>query len=332
VMPRRGRRKRVLIAAHKPLAGDPRFVSQPRGGEKSVGIIRDELSRDYEVITATYKTDDFAELVPDVDVVLTWGRAAPAVVPDCIRTGTPYVMMVRWWRNIAPVPPGNLREREIPNDFYTSKQYLLVNASSVITNNRWSAETIEEIYGVKAEHSYVPILGALRPGGSPDGPVVMVTDGKGLGSERMVYLLAHVFPDMMFVVINAKDAKVYRKKDNIKTTDYVEDMSVVWKSAAALIYPHYGNDVCGTSRVGVEAMQYAVPAIANDRCGICEKGMIPVSAEADAEEWAHMLSDVFADWPSYSSLMIEAFDKYDTDAQLAVYRRAIEKAISERRK
>lgn len=327
--------KRVIIYAHKPLAGDPRFPdNRPRGGETSVAIIRDYLAKFYRVPVITFGHELGGKPPPFVrgDVVLAWGRAVPAAWSACKDAMTPFIHMVRWWRNVCPLPPGNLMERKVDPAWVRAQQPLFSDAFGIITNNRYSAGVVERIYGVRPEVSYVPVIGGLRGSGNPDGPVVLVTDGKDLGAEELLCRLAPMMPKHRFMVVNAANPAVYAGIRNIETPGagdrYVENMDTVWRQAGIVIYPAYRNDVCGTSRIAPEAMRWGVPCLANDRAGICEKGMIGISRDAEPKHWRNALEKVYKQYSSFSTRAINAFLEYDTPAQLAVFKHMVDRAFS----
>lgn len=279
-------------------------------------------------MTAVLGHDNFREHVPWADVVLTWGPAAEPAAAAAREHVKPYIVMVRWWRNVVPIPPapGSIRERDIPPRFFRVKRILFREAAAVICNNRWSAGVVGDLYGCTTFVSYVAVEGAEPLGhGFPEGPVVVVTDGKELGAERTVKGLAQMLPHREFLVVNAKDPGAYPEA-NIETTGYLRDMTPVWEAAGIMLYPNYGNDVCGTSRCAVEFMRYGVPAVSNDRCGICEKGMFGLSPDATVEEWASMIEQIYADYDRYAQAARCLFEAYDSEAQLRVYRAAVERA------
>lgn len=320
---------RVVICAHKPLSADPRFPqNRPRGGEKSVGLIRDYLSRHYPVLTAVANTDTFSDHIRPGDVALTWGIAAEETMMACQARGAPFILMVRWFRNVCPVPPvGDLRFRVIPPAFRERKKLLFDRASTVICNNRYTAEVVERIYDRPCEVSYVPVSGGLAGHGNPEGPVVLVTDGKGLGAERIVLELAGMLPGVQFQIINATSGAPYGKYQNITVLGYTDDMEKIWSQAGIMIYPAY-DDVCGTSRVAPEAMRHGVPCLANDRSGICEKGMISIPRDASSTAWAHTIEKIYSNYPAFSNRMRETYRNYDSPGELSVYHEAIKSAFS----
>ncbi len=319
--------RRVVIAAHKPLAGDPRFPdNQPRGGETSVSIIRDHLADTWPVLSIVAGHDRFSSYFSEGDVIVTWGQAAQETRDIAYPRGLPYILMVRWWRNVSPLPPGDLSTRIIPEEFRASKQNLFDDAAEVIANNQYTAGVVERIYGRKCKISYVPALGEVEGVGNPHGPIVLVTDGKDLGAERTVIKLAKDMPLRRFMVVNAIRPDLYSQYTNIATTGYIKNMAEIWLTAGIMIYPNYRNDVCGTSRVAPEAMRYGVPCLANDRAGICEKGMISIPRDADSTKWEHTIETIYRNYRAFSDRMLFTYKYYNTPGQLAVYDKAIREA------
>jgi glycosyltransferase involved in cell wall biosynthesis len=182
---------------------------------------------------------------------------------------------------------------------------------------------------VSAAVSYVPVLGSLVGFGTPDGPLVVVTDGKELGTESLVQKLARLISKRPIWIVNATDPDVYRGLRNVAFLPYVTDMDEVWAKAGILIYPNYGNDVCGTSRVAPEAMRWGVPCLANDRAGICETGMCSIPRDASPAKWAMAIEKIYSRYRSFSDRARTTFERYDTPAQLAVFERAVQNAFDE---
>lgn len=320
--------RRVVIAAHKELVGDTRFPdSKPRGGERSVSIIRDHLAETYPVLTLVKNVDRFTDYLCLDDVVITWGIAADEAAAICRQRGIPYILMVRWWRNVCPLPPGDLSIRNVDAEFRETKQALFDAAAAVITNNQYAAEIVYRIYRRGCYVSYVPALGEIVASGNPHGPVVLVTDGKDLGAEKLIIELSLEMPLNRFLVVNAAASDVYAAYSNIDTTGYVDDMDQIWRSAGVMIYPNYRNDVCGTSRVAPEAMRYGVPCLANDRAGICEKGMISIPRIAGPKAWRNAIEKIYKNYRAFSDRMHNTYRNYDTPGQLAVFSEAVEAAL-----
>ena len=323
------RLERVVIAAHRPLAGDPRFEGEkPRGGETSVAIIRDHLALTYPVLVPVHNVDSFASFISESDVILTWGQAAEPAAAAALVRGRPYILMVRWWRNICTLPPGDIMNRTIPPDFKARKQRLIDEAFAVIANNRFTGNVVKYHYGRTCDVSYVPVTGEVVGNGNRYGPITLVTDDKDLGAVQLISKLAEAMPLHRFLVVNSKRPAYYMNYANISTTGYINDMDALWRTVGILIYPNYRNDVCGTSRVAPEAMRYGIPCLANDRAGICEKGMIPLSRDAEPDEWIAAIERIYADYHTYSDQAITTFEQYDSAKELAVYSRIIKEAFN----
>ena len=298
---------RILLIAHRSL------TDNPRGGERSVAIIRDYLAERHDVTTVYWAELSGIEHGA-YDVALTWGHGAQAA-PMCVEAKLPYVLMVRWWRNVVPIPPGDVMNREIPTAFKVEKQVLFNGAKAVVCNNQYAADAVKKHYGRECLVSYVPCLNPVRTGGNPNGHVALVTDNKDLGEPQMLREMARALPHRRFVVYNA--SHVYHES-NIEARPYGE---IDWENVGVLIYPNDGRNVtCGTSRVGVEAMSYGIPCLATDQGGICEMGMVNLCGSADWPRWIEIVYDMYE---CYSDDMTNDYRVYDTPAQLRVYEEAI---------
>lgn len=338
---------KILVVAHKHPV-----LFNPRGGEKSMRIIIEHLAKNHEVDVIVkggkkvpqgsvytehngikyqcHSNDEFnirlQPLVYGYDCMLTWGTATPLTAKACIQHNKPYVLMVRWWRLIQPLPPGDLLNRKIDQEFVRRHWHIFQQAKAVITNNIWATKVINRYYDVKAKVSYVPLADeSIKGFGNSGGPVLLVTPEKGLGELGLVKKLSKQLPHRQFLLVNCKKPELYSQLPNVTATGYVVNMEEVYQKAGILIYPVYNNDVCGTSRVAAEAMQYGIPCIANDRSGICEKGMAKVSRNARPQEWAEAIEYHYERYREVSNLMHASIRRYNTKKQLSVIQKAIEK-------
>ena len=89
------------------------------------------------------------------------------------------------------------------------------------------------------------------------------------------------------------------------------------------MYPVYNNDVCGTSRISIEAMQYGIPVIVNDRSGIGDAGQQRVPYNAHFSDWVKKIQSINQSYAWFSEKARRSFSKYDTPAQLMVFKKAI---------
>ena len=258
--------RRILLACHKPLSGDPRFPdAKPRGGETSVAGIRDYLAQYWPVSSMVRGHDNFAQYVGQMDdVVLSWGIAALEAAEVCRARDVPHITMVRWWRNVCPLPPGDLMKRDLDKSFIDEHKKLFTDAAAIITNNRYAVKVLKRWYGVDAIVSYVAVSGKPEIGGDPKGPIIFVTDNKGVRGPETIRGIAHLMPEQRFLVVNAFECY---SGQNISTLPYQHNMEDIYRGASLLINPIYNHDGCGTGRVMLEAMRYGVPVIGTDRGG-----------------------------------------------------------------
>lgn len=252
---------------------------------------------------------------------------------EAIQIGKPYILMVRFWKNVAPLPAGDLMSRQIDRTFTENRQTMFDAASAVITNTRYSAKVIKRWYGRKAIVSYVPIAGEVEP--LPYGKFLTIISPEIYGEATLISALAQKLPDNEFLIINPWKHEVARfasMGENVQVFTYRADMREVWAKTRILLLPIYENDICGTRRVTIEGFRHAVPVIANRRCGVWEK--IPermmIDREAGADAWIRKIKEVEEKYQTFQKLAVKAFEGYDTAGQLEVFRREILKAVGEK--
>ena len=282
--------------------------SEPRGAEKSVAMIAGYLKGCGHDVIITAARGVFEQVAASADCVLTWATAAPLTHEICTRLGVPYILMIRWWRLIQPLPPGRLLERPIDTEFVERHRPIFEDAHAVVTNNRWATKVIKRYYGVLAHVSYVPKpSGGVLAAGNPYGSITIITPDKDLGEKDFVSELATLMPEQKFLAVNSGGGW---GGANVEHMPYAPDMEVVYRRSKFILYPIYHNDVCGTSRVKIEAAQYGVPCIANDRCGFLEQGGVPVSDGAPASEWAERIGRMDGRYPAHSFISGSEFMSY----------------------
>jgi len=324
------------------------FRGNPRGGELSVRIIMHDLKGKGYNVKAWHMTAADAQieginfhgghgrmkrLVKNwADVVITWGDAAPMTADECVKQGKPYILMVRWWRNVHPTPAiGDLRAKLPPESFRRRKQFLFDHAHAIVTNNHYAASVIERIYNRgDVQVSYVPVVGESERIGKKNGTITLVTPSKELGEYQLVKQLTKLLHNEDFLIVNAgKLASRFRALRNVDAIGYREEMRDVWKRSKIILYPVYHNDVCGCSRVTVEAMQHGVVPVVNARSGMEEiqPSHNVVSYNAPAQEWADKICEITADFGARQAEVVQKFNNYNTQAQLLVFERAIRRAV-----
>ena len=341
---------RVLFICHNPPNG-----LRPRGAEHSVGAIMRYLMHEGMQVAAyhpnavddirdgiSYYNNDtsLTELVEWCDVVLTWGRAARDTMTYCRALGKPYILMVRWWRNVVPLGMepetriGDLMRRSVDREFAEYAAPVFRNASAVITNTEYAAGVIKRWHGITATVSYVPIPGQSVGQGNPDGALTIVTP-EIYGELYLVSSLAPKLTGERFLIVNCPErlrARFESIGPNVHVLDYVPDMETVWAETKTLLVPVYENDICGTRRVTIEAMRHGIPVIATDRSGMNEKVPPPFLVPRDATSawWMERIRDISDNYPVFSALAHDTFRAYDTPAQLSIFRDAIQQCTNKR--
>lgn len=320
---------KVLFTCHAHPEGD-----NARGGEKSVRMLIEHfIDQGHEVnamVRDTAKDHNWDErkgiyssihpdrfwrqvhlIVHQYDIVITWGLAAKETAEQCRTFGIPYILMVRWWRNIMNVNKGigDLMNDPIDEVWRDNHKALFEDAAGVITNNKYATEVIKRYHEVDAKVSYVPVAGKICGSGNPKGTITLITPDKGLGEVNLIARLATAMPKELFRLINCgpSSSSLLHDHANVICQSYTSDMPTVYKETKILLYPVYNNDVCGTSRVGMEACRYGIPVIATDRSGLCELGFNKVSRVAGHTIWQQAINRICKEYDHYAELANSTF-------------------------
>lgn len=334
----------IFFACHKhPFQAND---GRPRGAELSVqSIMRHLLSAGHRVAATApgwrltkeiegvefFPWGSLPETVGFSDLVITWGRVAHEAAGWANAFGVPYILMVRFWRNVCPLPAGDLNTREVPTEFVRRNEWMFRCAASVITNTRYSAEAIRRIYGREAVVSYVPIQepSDWKVMDSAGGHLTIITP-EIYGELELVAALSALRKYRFLVVNPGEQRGAFEALHSVTVIDYTADMDRdVWGRTSILLQPVYYNDICGTRRTTIEALSRSIPVVASDRCGMSEKvsaGLL-VSRDADSGEWQRRIDEILENYPSAQVEARYDWERYDTAAQLEVFRAEVEKAI-----
>lgn len=306
---------KVLIICHKNVNSD-----MPRGGEKSVGSIANYLKLKGHSVTLTTAVPQVSAITK-YDVVTSWGKVAYQAFRGSQSAGVPFVLMVRFWRNVAPRPAGRLMERPIDMSFRAIMKPMYKYASAVITNTRWAAKAIArwhfEARG-KIHVSYVPVLGQFKQSGKKDGVLLIVTP-EIYGEYRLVEWISQNTQERCLVINCDHWQKIkFNTLPGVTALGYM-DMEKVWANTKALLVPIYNNDICGTKRVTIEAFRHGVPALVQLGCGAEEKVSynMRVAANAPFETWGKEIAKLTAEHQEYQHLARKSWETYGTADHLA---------------
>ena len=295
------------------------YQGNPRGGELSVRSIVEYLkSKGHDV----FMSHSPSGIVMGVcDIVLTWGKPTQETAYACGRYNIPLVVMVRFWRNVAPLPAGNLMNREIDQLFARGKKMIFDTAKAIITNTEYSRKVIERWQPTakgKVHVCYVPVMGEFEQSGDEKGALTIVTP-EIYGELNLVRRLNKELPNERFLIVNAQyyNASQFKEIENVKVCNYME-MDEVWSQTKALLVPVYENDVCGTRRTTIEAMRNGVPVIALNRCGMDEKvpSSMRVPGNATYQQWVERIEQINENYQTFQKLAKSAWEKYDTQKEL----------------
>lgn len=302
----------IALIYHK----DP-YSPNPRGGEMSVRAIVEYLREKGHSVNLHSST--WLSMIENCDIVLTWGKPAMRTAVVCKDYKKPLVLMVRFWRNIAPLPAGNLMTREIDHAFTEEKRLIFETASAIITNTHYARQVIERWQPVsrgKVHVSYVPILGQYEPCANPAGKILVITP-EIYGEQWLVNGLAELMPDEQFLVVNFDNRFFKSNLPNVEVRGYC-DMDEVWPEAKILLVPVYGNDICGTRRSTIEFLRSGGVVLASDRCGMNERvnPMLLVDRDAGIDHWVNAIQRVNENREYYQDIAKQTWEKYDTPTQL----------------
>lgn len=302
------------------------YTDNPRGGELSVRAIVEYLrEKGHEVGLSSAPIESN---IKEADLVLTWAKPALATALTCYKVRTPLVTMVRFWKNICPLPSGNLMTRAIERQFIEEKAPIFHYSSAIITNNVYAKKVIERWQPIskgKVHVSFVPIVGEFNQSGDRDGYLTIVTP-EIYGESQLIKELTKLMPNEKFLTVNTSGYNRLLLKDtkSVDIRGYM-NMDEVWRQTKALLLPIYFHDVCGTSRVVIEAIQHGIPVIASDRCGLSEK--IPpsmlVSRNAKPEEWSAKITDINTHYRRYCNVAKKNWEKYDTEGNLEKFEKIL---------
>jgi glycosyltransferase involved in cell wall biosynthesis len=229
--------------------------------------------------------------------------------------------MVRFWRNVAALPAGNLMTREVDQTFTSSKQMIFDTAKAIITNTYYSRKVIERWQPTakgKVHVCYVPVMGEFEQSGDEKGALTIVTP-EIYGELNLVRRLSEALPNERFLIVNAQyyNASQFKEIENVTVRNYME-MDEVWSQTKALLVPVYENDVCGTRRTTIEAMRNGVPVIALNRCGMDEKvpSSMRVPGNATYQQWIERIKQINENYQTFQKLAKSAWEQYDTQKEL----------------
>lgn len=307
------------------------YAIEPRGGELSVRAIVEYLrGKGHEVRVSPVPHNG---VMVGADLVLTWGRPALAVSHVCKTHNIPLALMVRFWRNISPLPAGNLMTRKVDDRFASRQKPLFETASAVITNTEYSKKAIErwqpDAKG-KTHVSYVPIMGKFEQSGDKDGYLTIVTP-EIYGELGLLQNLSQLMPNEKFLVVNASPhmQNILSRIKNVTVRGYM-NMGEVWSQTKALLIPVYYNDICGTRRSTIEALRNGVPVVALDRCGMSEK--IPeqmlINHNASWGDWADKIKEINRNYTYFQSTAKRTWEEYDTLKQLEGFEKILLSCVS----
>lgn len=319
---------RILIVCHKPIT-----TATPRGGELSVGAIVDYLRKQGHEVETSDEIPQTRRIVK-FDLVGSWGAPAKETNKRSKTVGVPFFLMVRFWKNIAPLPAGDLSSRTIDKHFTDLFAPMFQDAAAIITNSKYAKAVIHrwqpDAVG-KTHVSYVPILGEFKQSGNLDGALTIVTP-EIYGEYMLVKELTPKLTNNHFQIVNADEMTRLKFADiapSVVARGYC-DMQDVWARTKILLLPVYNNDICGTRRVTIEAFRRGIPVIAMDRSGMREK--VPptmlIRRNAGPAEWVMKIREIEKDYELYQRRARAAWERYDTSSELINFEKILLECVS----
>lgn len=280
-----------------------------------------ENSSNEELNGVNYVGENLNEEILKCDMSFCWASTARITAKKCIKLNKPYILMVRWFRLIQPLPPGDLMKRPIDNLFVLDHQFIFSEAFAIIANTDYVCDVIKRYYGVNAVTSYVPVLGEAKKQGNENGYVTLVTPSQDLGEWPLIESLSK--KENIFVA-NCTDQEMFKYSHlQISMAPYT-DMDIVWESTSILIMPVYFNDRNGQGRVTTEAHRRGIPVISVDRCGmgeiIPEEHLLPRNASPN--DWINKIKEIRENYSAHEQIAINAF--YPAEDQLKIFKDKID--------
>lgn len=270
-----------------------------------------------------YTGSNLRDEIRNCDLAFCWASTAHITAKKCIKYDKPYILMVRWFRLIQPLPPGDLMKRPIDSLFVADHEYIFKNAFAVITNTNYVCEVIDRYYGVRAITSYVPVLGEPEKKGKKDGYITIVTPSQDLGEWPLIESVSE-FENVL--AVNCTDEEINRYSHlKIRMLSYC-DMDWVWDNTSILLMPVYYNDRNGQGRVTTEAHRRGIPVIANNRCGMGE--IIPedhlLERNASPEDWILKIKEIRKNYSKHQNIALKSF--YPAEPQLEIFKQKVNEA------
>lgn len=317
----------VLVVCHK----DP-YSSTPRGGETSVRLIIEFLERKKHKVLYCVGETSVLMLGPTkirdwgIDLILSWGEPAFAAYRVAKQLNIKFVLMVRFWKNICPLPAGRLLERKVDEGFTSGKRPMFEYASAIITNTNYAVKVIERWQPVSAGKvycCYVPIEGAYDPvERSEDLRQLTIITPEIYGELALTKYLTEQGQKVM--VINADE---WNRKHFARYTDQVYGyvpIDFVWPQTEILLVPAYDNDICGTRRVTIEALRRGIPVITMSESGMSEKVSKEFLVGSEYEEWLKRVQNIRNYSGRYAELVKKNFNRYKSGVELKKFESILE--------
>ena len=330
------------------------FEFNPRGGEISTLFIAEYLSKYYNIYILTFRKEYksyFSYIKNNLNVLnypyiseenvknvlnnviqekninigITWSYPAINYLSNaCIKNDINYIIFVRWFAEFREKRPiGNLLLNKHENlETINKNKNIFQKAYSIFTNNNWSKQLIYNYYGYNLDVNvtYVPIekkniLQNINPI-----YILLVTPDKNLGEYELISNLSDLMPNEIFLLINVEINSKCRniKKHNVIIHDYVKNIDEIYSKTKILLYSAYNDDVCGTSRVAIEAMRFCIPSICNKKCGLDEIIPFTVSENAGFNEWVEQINYINNNYKTCQKICENIYNSYDKKMDLSI--------------
>ena len=100
--------------------------------------------------------------------------------------------------------------------------------------------------------------------------------------------------------------------------DYVKNIDEIYSKTKILLYSAYNDDVCGTSRVAIEAMRFCIPSICNKKCGLDEIIPFTVSENAGFNEWVEQINYINNNYKTCQKICENIYNSYDKKMDVSI--------------
>jgi glycosyltransferase involved in cell wall biosynthesis len=228
------------------------------------------------------------QLTRDIDCLFTQNRFAPVSVQVAEELGVQSLFFVRsmaltGYEKYDPRRShlsnllktdlgGRIQYPFLWKNFHEYKQAANV-ATYIIANSEFTADKIEELFGVESEVIYPPIkLDAYRTEYNGEGYITMVNPRAAYKGTDIFLDIAGELSDQEFLLVGPiSPSKIKQRADgmaNVTHWEWCETMTEAYAMSRLIVTPSRVKESFG--RVPAEAMVSGIPCVVSDRGGLPE--------------------------------------------------------------